>query len=431
MFTTNNYYVKYKLFDQLNAINPTVFTNSYALPNYPNVSLTYPLFTTGFTAFNDNEVQSSEYKGEYPKGTYIKITPTNPSDMYLFRKNTFVTLNSTYKTLIVDYVPNQYFIIETYKSNSGITITSIDTMYLLTEISDLLYSVYKNDENLWYRERDEDLRKNICNAYSRIIEDDPNVMTYVTALLTQDDNHKFILEMYNPESLYNNGGNITISYDPNLVFKPIELIEIGVDKHTKIPIPILNENLLITYDLLTGSTSGVSYNTFSFQINSLSGLFNYILQSVNTTTLNIDWGDGSIIQTITFNGIYSGNHTYSVGQLYTASFQGDLQYISLLSVGNNDIVDANLTKITNLNNLDLSNNNIIGPFNISGLIYITNLNLGNNYLSEVDSYYNVIDSNGSLLNGFINTSGLNNATVTSSSNISRNNLTLKGWSLKF
>ena len=432
-FSTNNYYVKYKLFEQLNAINTSIFTNSYQFLG--NMSLTS--FTTGFTAFN--EIQSSEYQGVYTKGTCIKIIPTNPSDMYLFRKNTFVNLNSTYKTLIVDYVPNEYFIIETYKSNSGLTITNIDTMYLLTDISDLLYSVYKNDSNSWYRERDDDLRKNICNAYSRIIENDINITKYTTALLTQDDSHKFILEMYNPESLYNNGGNITISYDPNLVFKPIELIEIGVDKHTKIPIPILNDNLSMTYDLLTGATSGTttgstSYDSFSFTVKA-DPVFNYTLYSVAPTTLNINWGDGGSGETITFNGYYVGSHSYgpisgTIGS-QTSVFNGDLQYINQLSANGNNIISANLIKLSNLTSLDLSNNKFVYPLNITGLIYLTNLNLSVNYFLECDSYYNIIDSNGSLLNGNINTGGGGNASVTSSSSSARTSLNLKGWTLVY
>lgn len=36
--------------------------------------------------------------------------------------------------------------------------------------------------------------------------------------------------------------------DSKLKLKPIELIDIGIDKHTKIPVPILNTNIVATYD---------------------------------------------------------------------------------------------------------------------------------------------------------------------------------------
>lgn len=436
-FTTSNYYIKYKLYEQLNSINSSVFTYTYTFSHYPDTSLTS--FTTGFTALNDNQIQSSEYMGRYPKGTYIKIIPTNPNDIQLFRKNTFVNLNSTYKTLVVDYVPNEYFVVETYKGDSGLTISNIDTIYTLTGISDLLYSVYKNDENDWYRQKDDDLRKSICVAYSRIIEDDPNITRYVTALLTQDDKHKFILELYNPESLYNNGNNITISYDPNLIYKPIELIEIGVDKHTKIPIPILNENLSITYDLLTGATSGsttgsTSFDTFSFFVKSISGMtFNYTLHSLDLTKLNIDWGDGSLVETITFNGYYIGNHVYGVDSVVSIKFSGDLQFIDSLSANSDNINIANIKTIKNITSLDFGNN-ILTDLDINGLMYLTNLNLNNNSLTDSDKFFNLLNTYGSW-NGNINTigSGISgtNAYVTTTSLSSRNSLVSRNWTLLY
>ena len=434
-FTTNNYYIKYKLFEHLNSINPSIFDNSYYFSNWPVISITN--FTTGFTAFN--EIQSSEYQGVYPKGTYIKITPINPSDMYFFKKHTFIELNSdpTLNTLIVDLVPNEYFIIETYKSDSGLTIRSIDNLYSLTGISSMLYYVYMNENNQWYRKRDDDMRKNICNAYARIIENDTNITKYTTALLTQDDKHKFILEMYNPENLNNNSGIQTISYDPNLTYKPIELIEIGVDKHTRIPIPILNENLLIIHDTITGTTSGSTTGTtssdiFSFEVKFVSLInFNYILHSISPTTLNIDWGDGTL-ETILVNGGYSSSHSYVNSDFYLITFQGNLQYIDTLTATGR-IISSDISKLKNLISLNLSNNPL-PSVDISQLIYITNLNLSNNLLTDSDLYFNILDSFGTSF-GNIDTSGgygiYYNSSVTSTSNLSRTNLGLKGWTLTF
>ena len=419
-FTTSNYYIKYKLYEHLKDIN-SVFNSSYSFPNYPNSSLVN--FTTGFTVLV-TDTQSSEYYDSYPKGTYIKITPTNPTDIYFFKKNTFVNLNGTYKTLIVDYVQNEYFTIETYKSDSGLTITSIDTIYTLTGISDILYSVYKNDETDWYRVRPDNIRKEICNSYSRIIENDPNITKYTTALLTQDIKNKFILELYNPENLYNNGNNITFTYDPDLIYKPIELIEIGIDKHTKIPIPILNENLQLTYDLLTGVTSGsttgsTSYDSFKFVTKMTNGTFSYSLISSNSTTLTIDWGDGSSLETISFNGVHSGTHIYISDQLLTITFSGDLQYIYYVFAANNVIFKTDVSKLKNLVTLNL-NDNVLSEIDINGLIYLNDLHLKNNNIettlsvNNVDVLFNILDTNGKI-NGDIDTSGTGNSSVTNSS----------------
>jgi len=435
-FITNNTYIKYKLYEHLNTINSSVFEGSYVFNSVIDSSLTD--FTTGFTVLV-TDAQSSEYLNIYPKGTYIKIIPTNLGDIYFFRKNTFVNLNNLYKTLIVDYVPNEYFVIETYKSNSALTITNIDTIYSLTGISDILYSVYKNYENDWYRERPNNIRKMICNAYSRIVENDSNITKYITAILTQDDKNKFVLELYNPESFNNNNELITLTYDPNLTYKPIELIEIGVDKHTKIPIPILNENLLIT------SSTGYSYDSFWFKIDafsiiseSLTFTFSFILISEYSTSLDINWGDGTS-ETINLWGWditdplgkeqpYSGDHEFLAGQSYTITFSGNLSSIYYLYVNGNNITETNILKIKNLQSLFL-NDNLLTDLDISNLIYLNKLYLNKNKLLNTDKFFTTLNSNG-LLYGNIDTGGTGNAVVTDLSLQDRiNNLILKCWSL--
>ena len=315
------------------------------------------------------------------------------------------------------------------------TISNIDTIYTLTGISSLLYSVYKNDENDWYRERPDNIRKMICNAYSRIIENDANITKYTTCLLTQDDKNKFILELYNPENLLNNGGNATFTYDPNLTYKPIELIDIGVDKHTKIPIPIQSENMQITYDLLTGVTSGsttgtTSYDTFSFGEKRIT--FIYSLQSsTNPTNLTISWGDGNVESiTIPAYGIFNGTHTYAIEDFHTITFSGDLQYITyLFAEGAIVSINTNITKLKNITNINLNNNSLI-DLDISGLIYLQHLYLYNNALTDSDKFYNLLDSNG-LTSGNIDTSGGGNSPVTLASVASRATLSLKGWTLTY
>lgn len=200
-FQTPNHYIKYNLYDSLNLINPSLFNSSYSfLTDYlmPSSAIEYPVY----------------YDITDTKGTYIKITPSVLSDTNFFRKNTYVNLLTTsnkYKCLIVDLVPNEYFIIESYKSNSGLTatITGIETIYNLQEISNILYDVYINDttpsNSDYYRIREDSSRRDICNAYADFISQDLGIISYVTAILMQDAQHKFILKIYDPEN-YSNGG---------------------------------------------------------------------------------------------------------------------------------------------------------------------------------------------------------------------------------
>jgi hypothetical protein len=51
--------------------------------------------------------------------------------------------------------------------------------------------------------------------------------------------------------------------DPKLKLKPVELIDIGIDKLTKIPTPILNNNTISTYTV----ENGVPIDTFVINFN--------------------------------------------------------------------------------------------------------------------------------------------------------------------
>lgn len=210
-FSTYNHYIKYRLYDLLNQINSYVFDLNYS-------------FLIDYSFNNSSFVM--EYYDEYPnttiypttlgdtKGTLIKIIPNRPTDTNYFRNYTYVNLvtnSGRYKTLIVDLVPNEYFVIETYKSDSGLTFSnfSIETIYNLKEISDILYDVYINDETSsntdYYRIRNDNTRRSICNCYAEFISQDLEIITYTTAFLMLDDKNKFILKIYDPENSYNGG----------------------------------------------------------------------------------------------------------------------------------------------------------------------------------------------------------------------------------
>ena len=63
-------------------------------------------------------------------------------------------------------------------------------------------------------------------TYGEILSKDFNIQNITTGLLYQDKG-KFLLKMF---SFFNN--------DSNLSYLPIELIDVGVDKKTKLPISL-------------------------------------------------------------------------------------------------------------------------------------------------------------------------------------------------
>lgn len=90
-------------------------------------------------------------------------------------------------------------------STSEMTFNSISTIYGLKDISDILYDVYINEESDYYRVRDDNRRRSICNSYAEIISGDINIKNYTTAILMQDYDNKFVLKIYDPENLANGG----------------------------------------------------------------------------------------------------------------------------------------------------------------------------------------------------------------------------------
>lgn len=218
-FTTENHYVKYKLYDHLNKINPFVFNTTFS-------------FLINFTLYN-NEFYIERYDN-YPvvysttngdiKGTLIKVIPYIHSNVNYFKKYTYVNLvdisGNKHKSLIVDIEPNKYFIIESYKSNTGLTSNiNIETIYNLKDISDILYDVYINEETPnnvdYYRVSNDNKRRNICNGYADFISKDIDIINNVTAFLMLDSKNKFILKVYDPENISNGG---LIRY-PNVISK--------------------------------------------------------------------------------------------------------------------------------------------------------------------------------------------------------------------
>jgi len=259
IFNTNNHYIKYQLYEHLNEINSYLFNSGYSfLINYPMNAVEFSTeYYDGRNLTSWNPIVYPDTYGD-TKGTLIKIKPYTPSTVNYFKNHTYVNItNSTgkYKTLIVDLLPDDYFVIETYKSNSGLTISGIETIYTLKDISDILYDVYINDETPsntdYFRVRDEDMKRNICNGYADFISQDIGIISNVTAFLMQDEQHKFILKLYDPEN-YSNGG---------VPRKPVVVTKLN-ETHTSTSAILPGE---ITSDGGTNITGrGICWSTSSF-----------------------------------------------------------------------------------------------------------------------------------------------------------------------
>lgn len=223
--------------------------------------------------------------------------------------------------------------------------------------------------------------------------------------------------------------------DSKLTLKPIELLDIGIDKLTKIPIPILNNNVTSEYD----NDNGIPIDSFYIQFNSNYSESTLLIELSSTypTSLTFDFGDS-----VTYSVPYLANipssikHIYSTLGIFEVRVFGDLSKITRLFVSpsgtTGGVMSVSISNLKLLNELAISNS-LLSTINIEKLIYLNNINLYNNYLSnsEIDNVFNLADTF-MTTNGNIEIRGINNGTPSTYSSYSRNDLTTnKRWVLNY
>lgn len=224
--------------------------------------------------------------------------------------------------------------------------------------------------------------------------------------------------------------------DPKLKLKPVEIIDIGIDKHTKIPIPILNENIIPTYTV----DNGVPSDTFIINFNSYysSQVFVSTIVSDYEINLTFDFGDGTNLETwLIKTGGTIITHLFPSAYTYTITASGWLDRIKTLVVSSSGTTEGgvfhvNITNLKKLSYLDLSNN-LLTTISLNGLAYLNNILLYNNYFSNdvIDDIYIEVDTF-LTFNGSVSTIGVNNGHPSIYSTDARTSLTLyKGWTLNY
>ena len=234
-FNTYNQYISYKLFDNLNRLEPSEFTSGYSFYN--------DCLLTGFTF-------------EYTDNNRIRIIYNQGGLLTNFNSYTYVNVFGTTltgKSLIYNVYDNEMIIEKPssfpfFPSTNIIAIQNIDG---LSNISDILYQIYINESYDWYIQKNDNERKYICKSYADILVSDVFFRNYATGILYENDNNEFILK------LFNLGTNIDSNADPLLYFSTIELVYIGADRKSRLPVPltILSGNTIeIYWNLLDGGS---------------------------------------------------------------------------------------------------------------------------------------------------------------------------------
>jgi len=251
-FTTSNQYQNYKLkpfLDLLGTTPTTIYNNGQLLNDEYTIEEIFPEYGTGGThTVNDSyyTIQSSRYK----------IIPTDTDKLNDFTPYTFVNFvdSDNFKTLITE-VTDEYMIVEKPRLNiSGISSGDYDIINVnnTLEISDILYEIYLNYPHSHYYKYPENIYNKICSAYAIIVKENSMIRNMTTGILYQK-NDLFNFDIFD----INIDENFNHLDDVNLTFEPIELIDIGIDKKTKLPIPLEIDNVNIkniTFPYFTGRT---------------------------------------------------------------------------------------------------------------------------------------------------------------------------------
>ena len=213
-FYTDYQYIKYKLYNNLDLIDSTGFTSSFKFFNE------YLLNVTDFSYTDSNRI-------------IITTSLTGMTD--IFKPYTYVSASGyssspgdepTQKSLVYS-VKDHEIIIE--KPASWIvkpTVTSIQNIDGLKAISDILYEVYMNDAFDWYIQKPDNERKYITRTYAYLLTLNDFFRRNVTGILYENRNNEFILKLYDIEN------------DKNLYFSAIELVFLGADRKSRLPVPL-------------------------------------------------------------------------------------------------------------------------------------------------------------------------------------------------
>jgi hypothetical protein len=94
-----------------------------------------------------------------------------------------------------------------------------------------------------YRKLDEQTRKKIYNAYYNIIMNSPvstNLTQGLTGILFENENKVFVLKIFNPVN----------PNDKRLLYQPVQIMRIGIDRKTSIPFKITDYSNQIPFNVI-------------------------------------------------------------------------------------------------------------------------------------------------------------------------------------
>jgi len=271
-FTSDNHYIDYKLYEHLSGITSDVFNSSFDLGS----GYTMSEFSSQYTYLIDDTSYPQQI---VEQDSPIKITPASEGSLDNFYKYTSVYINENYddKVFVLDKDNTSITIEKPFSISVKGDITGITSFYSLTGISETLYDVYLNTGVTYYT-KDDEFRARIYRTYNELLSVDSRIKEYTTGTITANDKNNYILKLYNYRNGYitdltgNTIGDVYYENDNNLLFKPLEIVDIGIDKQSKMPLLIYNDDLRISDTISSGHTVSIIKDSVESNITLIDGM---------------------------------------------------------------------------------------------------------------------------------------------------------------
>lgn len=163
---------------------------------------------------------------------YMKLELLDTSKLTV---NTFVKLDTDlgneYNVVISDISGTTITVVSPLNYVSGEIVNNLTNINNVAGVSDVLQKVYENFEQMEYRKISIQMQRKIYNAYAEIINkdtDNQELRLYITGLIFENENNIMVLKIFDPAD----------NTDERLLYEPIEIVRIGKDRKTTIPVTI-------------------------------------------------------------------------------------------------------------------------------------------------------------------------------------------------
>lgn len=223
-FITNNIYNKYTLeifLNQFTGSTTNIYINGYSL-----IDNTDSLYGDYYITTNIDNVSN------FKPYTYVKC---------------YTDSNNYYFILITDITENKITFVKPYNYLSDELILSINNITTIADISDILDKLYENYNHNYYNKISYDDKQKVYNTYANIL----NIGIYnrwlrilTTGIIFQNDKNIMILKIFDPTDFTDN----------RLTYIPSEIMRLGKDKKTSIPVIIDNYSIGLSSHVINSNT---------------------------------------------------------------------------------------------------------------------------------------------------------------------------------